>query len=228
MNAPTGFDLVERQGGQRRSDRRHAESDGVPADAAHDAGRLRRHRLRGGGDPRLPAAASTATTPSTGARWPSRCWSARRRRCSSRSPATSARAVVAEYQPAKLAAMEAHFETGRARAAPASAAGPTWTRRDAVRDQDPGRAVAAGLPRSRRRGARGSTDSRARTGPTSRSCTSRFRSWWRSGTLPGARGALGRMAGLPAPATVRHNGGCSARWRSPRRWDSSPSRPGGR
>ena len=113
MNTPTGFDLVDGRGRQRRSDRRHAQPDGVPADAAHDARRP---------TPR-PGSRSPGSTRS--------CCSSTRTNAFHRralavallvgAPAAvlqpisgdlSARAV-AEYQPAKLAAMEAQFETGR-------------------------------------------------------------------------------------------------------------------
>ena len=58
-----------------------------------------------------------------------------RRRCCSRSPGTSARRSVAAYQPAKLAAMEAHFETRRR--APLTIGG--WPDVDGARSATPSR-----------------------------------------------------------------------------------------
>ena len=68
MNAPTGFELVDGRIVNVDPIAGHAESDGVPADAAHDAGGLRRDRLRGGRASTPSCCCSTARTPSTAAR----------------------------------------------------------------------------------------------------------------------------------------------------------------
>ena len=113
MNAPTGFDLV---------DGRLADIDPIAGMLNPVAFQQTLHMtlaayaatgLRGRRHPRLPAAASTATTRSTAARWPSRCWSARPAAVLQPLSGDLSARAVAEYQPAKLAAMEAHFETER-------------------------------------------------------------------------------------------------------------------
>ena len=158
----------------------------------------------------------------------SRSWSARRRRCFSRSRATSAPAGRRADQPAKLAAMEAHFETERA--APRSHRrlarhGGAATR---LRDRDPDGALAARVPRPRCRGEGARGVSRARTG---RQChrPRRVPGHGRLRHVPGAglaRGAAGSPGAAtttwPRPALLCRR----SRWR--RRWASSRSRPAGR
>ena len=184
---------------------RDAEPRGVAADAAHDPRRLRRDRLRRRRRSmpvlllRDPTNALPPARPGDRARWSARPaallqpLSGRPQR-----PAT-----WRAYQPAKLAAMEALFETRRgapltARRLARSTAGDA--RASGSRSRTGSRCWRFTTPR-RGEGAR--SRSPATIGPTSRSSTWRFRSWWGCGTLHGARRAVGRVAALATTATCR-------------------------
>ena len=147
MNAPVGFRLdatascvdVDPLGGD-------AESGRVPAGAAHAARRVRRDRHRGRRHPRLLLLRDRRRA-SIGARSRSRCWSALPRRCSSRCPATCSARVVAQTSRSSSPRWRASSRPSAARRS-ASADGRTRRARDAVRDRDPVRALAARVPRS--------------------------------------------------------------------------------
>ena len=139
----------------------------------------------------------------------------------------SARAV-AEYQPAKLAAMEAHFET--VRRAPLVIGG--WPDMDARETRyalrDPGRSLVARVPRRRRRGSQGWTRCRAPTGRTCRWSTSPSRSWSPSAPPWPLVALWAGVLALRRRDLVRQRVAAARARRSRRRWASSPSRPAGR
>ena len=166
--------------GRHRSDRGDAEPGRVPADAAHDAGRVRRHRLRGRRASTPSCCCATRRTPFHRRALGDRArWSARRPRCCSRSRATSA---PGRSRATSRSSSPRWRRTSRPSAARrcASAAGPTWTparRATRSRSRTGSRCSPSTIPTPRCKGLE--RRSRARTGRRRRSSTSPFRSWWR-------------------------------------------------
>ena len=173
--------------------------DGVPADPAHDARGVRGDRLRGGRHPRLPAAASTAEN-------------AFHRRALAIALLVGAPAAVLQPLSGDLSAQVGRgVAAGQARRDGGALRDRTRGRRfviggwpdmdaGAIRYAvpDPGRALAPGLPRSRR-GGEGLDRFPGRDWPHVPVGPRAFQLMVALGTLPGAGRALGRVARLPPP-----------------------------
>ena len=132
------------------------------------------------------------------------------------------------HQPAKLAAMEALFETQRRAPLTHRRLAGCRTPRDALRDRDPRRAQ---LPRRQRH-----RDGGHRAGPVParpvaerrRRCTSPSRSWSvRERPCPAPRSGTGWCGGAPVAARRRSRDGCSSRSSCAARSASSRSKPAG-
>ena len=178
MNTPTGFDLVDGRVTNVDPIAGDAEPGGLPADAAHDAGRLRRHRVRGGRHPRLPPAARPGERLSP----PGARHRAAGRRARGGAAADLGRPQRAQSWPNTSRRSSRRWKRTSRRAGgrrSSSAAGPT-SRRQEVRYaieipcglsflafNDPNAEV------------KGLNEFPRDDGPTCRSSTSRFRSWWR-------------------------------------------------